>query len=813
MTVSTEISSNEYTGNGVTTDFDYKFRIFKANQLSVITSDADGDNVVTLRLGTDYTVTNANKAAGGKVILTKPLADGHKISIARDIPITQETSFRNQSKFFAETHEDAFDYLTMIVQRIWGSLGSLYLKRPNILANWFDAKGYRIANLGKPKRDSDAVDLGTLKDEISGVNSTILKNEKRLLRVDDVDIPALPKVSERRNKQIGFDNSGIPTLLDPVETGALGYVLVDSFEEGALITSRYQALHFEYQGEYYRWDGDLPKQVPAGSTPQSTGGIGKGAWVSVGDASLRSSRIFTQRPAGVSLTDIVSVKDYGAIGDGVIDDTAALQLAINENQCVFFPDGIYKITKPLKLLPYKCIYGNQNQTLIKEGWNCVIYKASNALDDAGIDCIISAHDNTTSSENANKLNSGSQRVVGIALHGNNSSGKYGVITAGGLDLSHNEFGIYYGAGGGSEFTNISCVNTKYALHLDQSWLTEVTNFIAYGSIVNRGGTSTNFKGCFAGWAVEGGFNFEGLMYSTMIGCASDLPMKSAYTFKNCVLEMLGCGQEFFLVRDGDPDNYPTDYGIFFNFLGGNKITVTSHRCFNRRDVINMPSPTHDVYHITATTDDYITFVGGELIRSLPPTEEGSNDKFKYMMYLKDNAKVFSVNPSRYMVIDYLNIKQDDQNSSYSYIGSDGILLNGVENNSSKSINSLTKGVFKPHFSINGNTSGFGYISQKCTFTKIGNQVTLNFELYLNSFNGVSGNLDIRGIPFIASNESSGILISRNFNSGFNGAIVASIDSGTGIIKLFQANGFTAFTNASIPSQPFCKISGSITFNV
>ncbi|EJD6581902.1 hypothetical protein M0L63_RS04235, partial [Providencia rettgeri] len=176
----------------------------------------------------------------------------------------------------------------MIIQRIWGSLGSLYLKRPNILSSWFDAKGYRIANLGKPKRDSDAVDLGTLKDEISGVNSTILKKEKRTLRVDDIDIPALPKVSERRNKQIGFDNSGTPTLLDPAETGALGYILVDSFEKGALITSRYQALHFEYNGEYYRWDGDLPKPVPASSTPQSTGGVGEGAWVSVGDASVRS---------------------------------------------------------------------------------------------------------------------------------------------------------------------------------------------------------------------------------------------------------------------------------------------------------------------------------------------------------------------------------------------------------------------------------------------------------------------------------------------------------------------------------------------
>ncbi|HGV3502103.1 TPA: hypothetical protein ACLLFU_001635 [Providencia stuartii] len=220
MTVSTEISSNEYTGNGVTTDFDYKFRIFKANQLSVITSDADGDNVVTLRLGTDYTVTGANKSAGGKVILTKPLANGHKISIARDIPITQETSFRNQSKFFAETHENAFDYLTMILQRIWGSLGSLYLKRPNILANWFDAKGYRIANLGKPKRDSDAVDLGTLKDEISGVNSTISKKEKRTLRVDDMDITALPKASDRAGNVLTFDKDGKPIVVAPASGSA-----------------------------------------------------------------------------------------------------------------------------------------------------------------------------------------------------------------------------------------------------------------------------------------------------------------------------------------------------------------------------------------------------------------------------------------------------------------------------------------------------------------------------------------------------------------------------------------------------------------
>ncbi|EJD6598903.1 hypothetical protein M0L39_RS02940, partial [Providencia rettgeri] len=74
---------------------------------------------------------------------------------------------------------------------------------------------------------------------------------------------------------------------------AAGYITIDSFQQGAQlpnneITLRNHILRDETTGEYYRWDGDLPKKVPAGSTPQSTGGIGKGAWVSVGDASLRS---------------------------------------------------------------------------------------------------------------------------------------------------------------------------------------------------------------------------------------------------------------------------------------------------------------------------------------------------------------------------------------------------------------------------------------------------------------------------------------------------------------------------------------------
>ena len=54
------------------------------------------------------------------------------------------------------------------------------------------------------------------------------------------------------------------------------------------------------------------------------------------------------------LREIVSVKDFGAVGDGVTDDTAAIQAAINYTSTrssvggsVYFPPGSYKITSTI----------------------------------------------------------------------------------------------------------------------------------------------------------------------------------------------------------------------------------------------------------------------------------------------------------------------------------------------------------------------------------------------------------------------------------------------------------------------------------
>ncbi|MBW9420100.1 hypothetical protein FHC65_23035, partial [Enterobacter roggenkampii] len=58
----------------------------------------------------------------------------------------------------------------------------------------------------------------------------------------------------------------------------IGYTRMDSFQAGATLTLPNQILRETTTGLYYRWDGAFPKSVPAGSTPENSGGIGIGAW-------------------------------------------------------------------------------------------------------------------------------------------------------------------------------------------------------------------------------------------------------------------------------------------------------------------------------------------------------------------------------------------------------------------------------------------------------------------------------------------------------------------------------------------------------
>ena len=61
-----------------------------------------------------------------------------------------------------------------------------------------------------------------------------------------------------------------------------------TFSTGYTVTDQKQCLLNLADNKYYQWFGSLPKVVAAGTTPETTGGIGAGAWTDRSDINLRS---------------------------------------------------------------------------------------------------------------------------------------------------------------------------------------------------------------------------------------------------------------------------------------------------------------------------------------------------------------------------------------------------------------------------------------------------------------------------------------------------------------------------------------------
>lgn len=81
----------------------------------------------------------------------------------------------------------------------------------------------------------------------------------------------------------------------------------------------------------------------------------------------------TQRTLQSRLDDYANVKDFGAVGDGVTDDTVAINRALQELLCVnaaypatrrslFFPAGNYIVSDTIYIPPFVTMYGEGNES-------------------------------------------------------------------------------------------------------------------------------------------------------------------------------------------------------------------------------------------------------------------------------------------------------------------------------------------------------------------------------------------------------------------------------------------------------------------
>jgi parallel beta-helix repeat protein len=93
-------------------------------------------------------------------------------------------------------------------------------------------------------------------------------------------------LSELENTAQARANLGVPSVEDVNDK--IEYLIdgKSTFLNGATLESERDFIWDDNSKSWYYWTGAFSKEVPAASTPESTGGIGLGAWLSVGQATL-----------------------------------------------------------------------------------------------------------------------------------------------------------------------------------------------------------------------------------------------------------------------------------------------------------------------------------------------------------------------------------------------------------------------------------------------------------------------------------------------------------------------------------------------
>jgi hypothetical protein len=251
-----------------------------------------GEPDEVLGIGAGYTISGAGVELGGAIVLDGTMTDvGDRVTIRRNIPLTQLVEYVANDRFPASTHERALDQLTMIAQFI-----------------------AEIAERSLVFGESELITDGNI----------------------------LPAGEDRASKVLGFDEEGnldlsvsleaIRTLIAANPTGSftdLELSDLGTLTSGTVLKRRRgtTAQHAAFTGQNGEATVDTDKKTLVVHNGAKLGGF----------------------PVQSEMN--VNVRAFGAVGDGVTDDRAAFVAALAYvaalavgPKVLFVPEGTYKFT-------------------------------------------------------------------------------------------------------------------------------------------------------------------------------------------------------------------------------------------------------------------------------------------------------------------------------------------------------------------------------------------------------------------------------------------------------------------------------------
>lgn len=220
---------------------------------------------------------------------------------------------------------------------------------------------------------------------------------------------------------------------------------------------------------------------------------------------------------------IYTVTTYGATGNGVTNDRAAIQAAINAvpstGGIVWFPSGTYVITTALTL--------KSGVTLAGVGINASIIKQTSTSADAlsGVDV------NTVTIRDLQIQGPGSGTGNGLVLTRSvQANVRY-------IRLDN----VYIRLFGVDGIAISNCIVSSFNQVVAEN--NGRHGFYLYGVIAGAAGTSVALDACFANTNTTTGFNLYNMAYTALTGCASE-GHPTNYLIDTCQsVALVGCGSE------------------------------------------------------------------------------------------------------------------------------------------------------------------------------------------------------------------------------------------------------------------------------
>jgi len=124
---------------------------------------------------------------------------------------------------------------------------------------------------------------------------------------------------------------------------------------------------------------------------------------------------------------------------------------------------------------------------------------------------------------------------------------------------------------------------------------------------------------------------------------------------------------------------------------------------------------------------------------------------------------------------------------------------------SQLLNWYEEGTWTPIVQFNGGSTGITYSTQSGTYTRIGRQVTLNFDVRLSKKGSSTGAWEIGGFPFTAGAEGSGKLHYQTGGAGINQLAQIRIISGNtyGTLNYASAGSTNQYVDTDATNTSIC----------